>query len=142
MHPDEVALYFVDEINDGPGSIVKPIALNDRGTPDWWPKGVFAENQAEFYAIRQELANKVEDSFLRRWLVVDGRGGSGEVLNSLRGRAANDRFFVFIDSDRSAKGGHRARQRKQSNASVSACRGFLAGLHGSGRSRTIFRARS
>jgi hypothetical protein len=56
-------------------------------------------------AARAYGAHRIEDSFLRRWLVVDGRGGSGEVLNSLRGRGANDRFFVFIDSDRPARGG-------------------------------------
>jgi hypothetical protein len=61
MMPDDVRIYFVEE--PGPkspnqGSSLREIKLNDRGTPDWWPKGVFAESQAEFHKIRQELAKR------------------------------------------------------------------------------------
>jgi predicted ATPase len=59
MPPDDVRLYFVEEPGrPDQGSTLREIKLNDRGTPDWWPKGVFAESQAEFYRIRQELAKR------------------------------------------------------------------------------------
>lgn len=59
MTPDDVKLYFVEESRDARGgSVVKPIHLNDRGTPAWWPRGVFAESQAEFHEIRRELAKR------------------------------------------------------------------------------------
>jgi hypothetical protein len=61
MTPDDIRLYFVDDpVPQGPGqgSTLREIRLNDRGTPDWWPKGVFAESQAEFHKIRQELAKR------------------------------------------------------------------------------------
>jgi hypothetical protein len=51
--PEDVRLIFVAP---GPnGSTAKPIRLNDRGVPDWWPKGVFAEAQAEFSEMRRKL---------------------------------------------------------------------------------------
>ena len=46
----DVAILWVD------GATVRPIALNDRGTPDWWPAGVFLEAHEEFAAIRRALA--------------------------------------------------------------------------------------
>jgi predicted ATPase len=58
---NDVRIYFVDESEaKGPdqGSTLREIGLNDRGTPEWWPKGVFAESQAEFHRIRQELAKR------------------------------------------------------------------------------------
>lgn len=57
LAPEDVRLYFVDEESTG-GSRVKEIQFDDRGTPDWWPKDVFAEPQKEYYAIRRELARR------------------------------------------------------------------------------------
>lgn len=37
------------------GSTVETIELNDRGVPNWWPKGVFGEAQEEYKAMRSEL---------------------------------------------------------------------------------------
>jgi hypothetical protein len=54
--PADVRLYFVDE-SDG-GSCVKAIQLNERGVPDWWPEGVFAESQTEYRRFRRELAKR------------------------------------------------------------------------------------
>mgnify|MGYP006276077949 CR=1 FL=1 len=51
VSPECVALYWVDE-NTGVG---RRILLNERGTPDYWPEGFFAESQAEFMAIRRAL---------------------------------------------------------------------------------------
>lgn len=48
--PEDVALVWVE-----PDGTEKPIPLNDRGTPAWWPKGVNAEAQDEFGAIRRAL---------------------------------------------------------------------------------------
>ena len=59
LKPDDVRIYFVDEGGAG-GSSVKPILLNARATPDWWPKDVFAESQKEYFALRQELAKRQE----------------------------------------------------------------------------------
>jgi len=59
LSPDDVRIYFVEEGSRIPGgSEVREIRLNDRGTPAWWPRGVFAENQSEFHKIRQELAKR------------------------------------------------------------------------------------
>jgi len=57
LSPEQVKIYFVEENRDRhEGSIVKAIELNDRGTPDWWPEGIFAEAHQEFKAIRKALA--------------------------------------------------------------------------------------
>lgn len=58
LAPADVRLYFVDEGDGLSGSIVKEIRLDERGTPRWWPKGVFAEPQAEYYAIRRALSQR------------------------------------------------------------------------------------
>lgn len=58
LGPADVRLYFVDEGDGRGGSGVREIPLNERGTPGWWPKGVFAEPQAEYHAIRRELARR------------------------------------------------------------------------------------
>jgi hypothetical protein len=57
LSPADVRLYFVDE-DSTEGSLVREIELDDRGTPGWWPKDVFAEPQKEFFAIRRELAKR------------------------------------------------------------------------------------
>ena len=54
--PGNVRLYFVEET--GQGSIVRPIVLNDRGAPEWWPEGVFAEPQNEYFAIQKALSGR------------------------------------------------------------------------------------
>ncbi len=57
LTPEQVKFYFVEENTDRhEGSIVKAIELNDRGTPDWWPEGIFAEAHQEFKAIRKALS--------------------------------------------------------------------------------------
>jgi hypothetical protein len=57
LTPDDLRIYFVDE-EKGQGSIVEEVGINDEGTPLWWPKGVFAEPQKEYFAIRRELAHR------------------------------------------------------------------------------------
>lgn len=59
LSPKDVRIYFVDESSDErPGSIPKPIALNEDATPDWWPQGVFAEPEEEYFAIRRALERR------------------------------------------------------------------------------------
>jgi hypothetical protein len=55
---DDIALYFVDDDQVAGAASVRRIALNDRGTPEWWPKGVFAEPLEEFNRIRRILAER------------------------------------------------------------------------------------
>lgn len=50
LSPTDVSLVWVE-----PNGTEKPIPLNERGTPAWWPKGVFAEAQVEFHEIRRAL---------------------------------------------------------------------------------------
>ena len=51
-HQDVRLIY----VASGPeGSTAVPISLNERGVPDWWPKGVFAEAQTEYSAMRRKL---------------------------------------------------------------------------------------
>jgi predicted ATPase len=49
----DIRLLYVDR--DEEGSTVKPIFLNERGVPNWWPKGVFSEAHDEFSAMRRKL---------------------------------------------------------------------------------------
>jgi predicted ATPase len=49
-----VRFYYVERNKDG-SSISQAIELNDRGTPSWWPKGIFSEDQEEYHAIRRAL---------------------------------------------------------------------------------------
>ncbi|MBK9648009.1 MAG: AAA family ATPase [Deltaproteobacteria bacterium] len=56
LRPDQVRVYFVEESEQG--GELREIKLNDRGTPDWWPKGVFAETQEEFLRLRRALAQR------------------------------------------------------------------------------------
>lgn len=55
LFPEQVMLYFIEENTEYRGSTVIPIELNDRGTPNWWPQGIFAEDQYEFQGIRSAL---------------------------------------------------------------------------------------
>jgi predicted ATP-dependent endonuclease of OLD family len=55
LSPEQVMMYFVEENTEHKGSRVIPIELNDRGTPNWWPEGIFAEDQMEFQGIRSAL---------------------------------------------------------------------------------------
>lgn len=50
---DDIAVYFVEPTQKGSG--VRRICLDDTGTPDWWPQGVFAEPTMEFRRIRRAL---------------------------------------------------------------------------------------
>jgi predicted ATPase len=52
-----VRLYYVERNPDG-SSISKAIELNDRGTPSWWPRGIFSEDQEEYQAIRRALSQR------------------------------------------------------------------------------------
>lgn len=54
---DDIRIYFVDEEQPG-GSRIRKIELDERGTPTWWPKDVFAEPQKEYFAIRREIARR------------------------------------------------------------------------------------
>jgi hypothetical protein len=51
--PDRIRIVHIDR--GAGGSTARLISLNDRGVPDWWPAGVFAEAQAEYAAMRREL---------------------------------------------------------------------------------------
>jgi hypothetical protein len=53
LSPSDVALVWVEA--DG---TERHIFLNDRGTPEWWPKGVGNEAGDEFHAIRRALTER------------------------------------------------------------------------------------
>jgi predicted ATPase len=52
-----VRFYYVERKKEG-SSISKAIELNDRGTPSWWPTGIFSEDQEEYHAIRRALSQR------------------------------------------------------------------------------------
>ncbi len=52
-----VRFYYVEKNKEG-RSISKAIELNDRGTPSWWPRGIFSEDQEEYQAIRRALSQR------------------------------------------------------------------------------------
>jgi len=52
-----VRFYYVERNQDG-SSTSKLIELNDRGTPSWWPRGIFSEDQQEYQAIRRALSQR------------------------------------------------------------------------------------
>lgn len=57
IHHNDVRFYYVNRNEDG-SSTSKAIELNDRGTPSWWPRGIFAEDQEEYQAIRRALSQR------------------------------------------------------------------------------------
>ncbi|MDC0744165.1 AAA family ATPase [Polyangium mundeleinium] len=57
LSPRDVKMYFVED-DTAVGGQVKEIAFDERATPDWWPKDVFAEPQREFAALRRELVRR------------------------------------------------------------------------------------
>ncbi len=57
LQPQQVKLYVVEPHPDV-GSRVREIPLDDRGTPGWWPRGLFAEPATEFRRIVDALARR------------------------------------------------------------------------------------
>lgn len=57
LSPRDVRIYFVDE-DATMGSVAKLVELDERATPQWWPKDVFGEPQREYFLLRQELMRR------------------------------------------------------------------------------------
>lgn len=53
LDPDRIAVYFVDEHPERPGSRIRRIPLDRAGELAWWPDGVFKEDFDEVMAIRR-----------------------------------------------------------------------------------------
>jgi predicted ATPase len=53
----DVRFYYVEIQKDG-REVSTEIELNDRGTPSWWPKGIFSEVQEEYQALRRALSKR------------------------------------------------------------------------------------
>jgi hypothetical protein len=51
LRPDQVALYWIDD-DAAAQPRVRPVAIDEKGNVDFWPKGVFAEDFEEVKAIR------------------------------------------------------------------------------------------
>jgi hypothetical protein len=89
----------------GARSATCKFALTAAEVGDWaeQPLRLLMENERDWVLI--EAAARafgratIEDAYLKHWIVVDGRGGGGEVLNSLRGRGRHERLFAFVDQD-------------------------------------------
>jgi hypothetical protein len=81
-------------------------SLTPKDTGEWaeQPLRILLENDRDWRlleaAARALERSVVENAYLSRWLVVDGRGGGGEVLNKVRARGLNERLFAFVDSDK------------------------------------------
>lgn len=58
LSPDDVNLYVVEDHPDAVGSRVRRIPFDDRGTPEWWPRGLFAEPADEFRRLMRALARR------------------------------------------------------------------------------------
>jgi hypothetical protein len=88
------------------------LAVNEIGEWAEQPLRLLMENERDWglleAAARVFEVLSVEDAYVKAWLVVDGRGGCGEVLNSLRRRQKKDRLFVFVDQDPDTKTGKRS----------------------------------
>jgi hypothetical protein len=56
--PHSLVRFYYVERNKAGSSISKAIELNDRGTPSWWPRGIFSEDQEEYHAIRRALSQR------------------------------------------------------------------------------------
>jgi len=89
----------------GARSATCKFALTAAEVGEWseQPLKVLMENERDWVlleaAARVFGRASIEDAYLRKWIVVDGRGGGGEVLNSLRRRAPHERLFAFVDQD-------------------------------------------
>lgn len=58
LAPEHVRLYVVEPDPDAVGSRVRLIEFDDRGTPHWWPSGLFAEPAREFRRIIDALTRR------------------------------------------------------------------------------------
>jgi hypothetical protein len=67
------------------------------------PLRLLLENDRDFALIvaaaRTYGFPAVVDAERKKWLMVDGRGGCGEVLNRLKRRSDRERLFAFVDQD-------------------------------------------
>ncbi|MFO0598559.1 MAG: AAA family ATPase [Myxococcaceae bacterium] len=52
LSPQDISVLYVD--NSSGRTTIQSITINKRGMLSSWPKGVFAETQAEFFALRRE----------------------------------------------------------------------------------------
>jgi hypothetical protein len=80
-----------------------PVVVGEVG--DWaeQPLRLLLENDRDFALIEAAAAAygspSIAEAHRKKWLVVDGRGGCGEVLNRLRRRHEHERLFAFVDQD-------------------------------------------
>ena len=56
LSPSELRFYYVGGPDES--ARLRQIQLDEEATPLWWPKGVFAEPQAEFVRIRRALQSR------------------------------------------------------------------------------------
>ncbi|CAH0335294.1 hypothetical protein FVB9288_00929 [Flavobacterium sp. CECT 9288] len=58
LKPDEVAIYYVDFLEDENESMLKKIEVNDLGEVEWWPTNIFNESLQEVIKIRKYQEGK------------------------------------------------------------------------------------
>lgn len=58
LKPEEVAIYYVDFLEDENESILKKIEVNDLGEVEWWPTNIFNESLQEVIKIRKYQEGK------------------------------------------------------------------------------------
>ncbi|GAA2087732.1 hypothetical protein GCM10009780_29290 [Actinomadura alba] len=60
LHPDRLALYFVEK--NGKGAVAHRIAVDPLGNVDYWPQGVFAEDFEETRALTLAQLDRQDDN--------------------------------------------------------------------------------
>lgn len=97
---------------DSPGSGAEsPISVVPRALLGDWaerPLRIVLENARDAVLVRlaERLAglDALAEAIRHDWLVCDGRGGTGEVLRTIRDSPQGTRILVIVDSDRDAPG--------------------------------------
>lgn len=61
LNPNDLAIYYVDYKEDESVSEIKPIIVNEDGSVEWWPDGVFGETVIEARAIMSANINDLRN---------------------------------------------------------------------------------
>ena len=61
LNPNDLAIYYVDYKEEESVSEIKPIIVNEDGSVEWWPDGVFGETVIEARAIMSANINDLRN---------------------------------------------------------------------------------
>lgn len=60
LRKEDLAIYYVDFIEESNESVIKKIPVDEKGGVKWWPEGIFTETLAETRAIKDAQIKETE----------------------------------------------------------------------------------